>query len=369
MTEASGQEDIYHSGMSSRPDSAPPPAVPAAVAAGRVEELYEAHARLVRSVCRSLLRDRHDAEDAAQQTFLSAQRALANGSTPREPVAWLATIARNECLARVRERMREPLPVDAEPTATGADAYAAAVSNHEVATLREALADLPRAQREAILLRELRGFSYDEVARALSVTTAAVESLIFRARRTLQTRLSEALPAFSPVALFGRLFGSAGGDVVAPVAKVAVVGVGAALLAGGAAVGPHGLGLGTGTGTGKTHRSSPAVHDAAVPAVASLLPSPAVQRPSVEPTDTHAVERESSTPERASSDVAEGSGTESASPAEKETETASTPTAGSQVTQPAVASAGEPAEQAESGDRHASRDQPDPPDPPEPAGD
>ncbi len=106
-----------------------------------------------------------------QQTFLSAQRALVNGSSPREPAAWLATIARNECLARVRERMREPLPVDAEPTDFGADAYSAAVSRYEVATLREALADLPRAQREAILLRELRGLSYDEVARALSVTT------------------------------------------------------------------------------------------------------------------------------------------------------------------------------------------------------
>lgn len=205
-----------------------------------VEKLYAAHARLVRSVCRSLLRDREEADDALQQTFLSAQRALANGSSPREPAAWLATIARNECFARVRERMREPLPVDAEPTEFGADAYAAAVSRYEVATLREALADLPRAQREAILLRELRGLSYDEVARALSVTTAAVESLIFRARRTLQGRLSEALPALSPVALLARLFGCGGGDSIAPaVAKVAAVGVGATIIAGGAALSPR----------------------------------------------------------------------------------------------------------------------------------
>jgi RNA polymerase sigma-70 factor (ECF subfamily) len=208
-----------------------------------VEELYTAHARLVRSVCRSLLRNREDAEDAVQQTFLSAQRALANGSSPREPAAWLATIARNECFARVRERMHEPLPVDAEPTEFAADAYAAAASRYEVATLREALADLPRAQREAILLRELRGLSYDEVARALSVTTGAVESLIFRARRTLQGRLSEALPGLSPVALLARLFGCGGGDSVAPaVAKVAAIGVGATILAGGGALSPRAIG-------------------------------------------------------------------------------------------------------------------------------
>jgi RNA polymerase sigma-70 factor (ECF subfamily) len=209
-----------------------------------VEELYTAHARLVRSICRSLLRDRNEAEDAVQQTFLSAQRALANGSSPREPAAWLAVIARNECLARVRERMREPLPVDEEPTEHGADAYSAAVGRYEVATLRAALADLPRAQREAIILRELRGLSYDEVARALSVTTGAVESLIFRARRTLQVRLSEALTALSPVSLLGRLFGG-GGELTGPAAaKVVAIGAGAAILAGGAVVGPHAFGLG-----------------------------------------------------------------------------------------------------------------------------
>jgi RNA polymerase sigma-70 factor (ECF subfamily) len=264
--------------------------------AQRVEELYTAHARLVRSVCRSLLRDRNEAEDAVQQTFLSAQRALANGSSPREPAAWLATIARNECLGRVRELMREPLPVEREPTEFGADAYAAAASRYEVATLREALADLPRAQREAILLRELRGLSYDEVARALSVTTAAVESLIFRARRTLQVRLSEALPALSPVALLGRLFGSGAGDAAPAVAKVAAIGVGATILAGGAAVGPQAFGLGH--GATKTLHVAPPV---------SRKPAHVWLETSREPAETQPVEREPAAAESTSSDAVERS--------------------------------------------------------------
>ena len=194
--------------------------------AARVEQLYASHAALVRSVCRSLLRDRSEAEDAVQQTFLSAQRALVNGSSPRDEAAWLATIARHECLARVRARMREPLPLELELEMgdAGSDAHTAAVRRHEAVELREALAELPAQQRAAILLREVRGLSYQEVASSLSVTTAAVESLLFRARRSLQTRLREALAAVSPV---GWLRDQLDGGLAGPAAaKVAAVGVG-----------------------------------------------------------------------------------------------------------------------------------------------
>ena len=313
MREASGLGRVYDSAMGSAPDPERQFPAPAGVAR-RVEELYTAHARLVRSVCRSLLRDRNEAEDAVQQTFLSAQRALTNGSSPREPAAWLATIARNECLARVRERMREPLPVDAEPTEFGADAHSAAVSRYEVATLREALADLPRAQREAILLRELRGLSYDEVARALSVTTAAVESLIFRARRTLQGRLREALPALSPIAFLGRLLGAGGGDTVAPavVAKVAAIGVGAAILAGGAALGPRAFGVGH-PATKVWHAAAPA-HVRAAPRVSMGIWSA--------PAQTHRTEREATAVESvSSSDISEISSPETSQPETSRPET------------------------------------------------
>ena len=80
-------------------------------AAARLAELFEEHAPLVLGLCRGLLRDATEAEDAAQQTFLSAYRSLLAGTAPREPAAWLATIARNECRTRARDRMREPLPL------------------------------------------------------------------------------------------------------------------------------------------------------------------------------------------------------------------------------------------------------------------
>jgi DNA-directed RNA polymerase specialized sigma24 family protein len=59
---------------------------------------------MVYAVCRLNLRDRHDAEDATQQTFLSAYRSLLGGREPNDPPAWLATIARNECSRLRRQR-------------------------------------------------------------------------------------------------------------------------------------------------------------------------------------------------------------------------------------------------------------------------
>ena len=213
----------------------------------------------MRSVCRGLLRDRVEAEDAMQQTFLSAQRALLNGSSPRDEAAWLATIARHESLARVRGRMREPLPVDVDEHEVAApDAHAAALRRHEAGELRDALAELPPQQREAILLRELRGLSYQEVAAALSLTTSAVESLLFRARRSLQARLQEALASLSPAALVQSLRGVGSGVAAPAAAKVAAVGLGAALFAGGA-LGPKVLGLGH-VSKPATHAARPVVH-------------------------------------------------------------------------------------------------------------
>ncbi|MER3408847.1 MAG: hypothetical protein C4306_01805, partial [Thermoleophilia bacterium] len=72
-------------------------------------ELYDRHGRTILGLCRLLLRDPAEAEDAAQQTFLSALASLRSGTVPRHPAAWLATIARNECWERIQRRMRQPL--------------------------------------------------------------------------------------------------------------------------------------------------------------------------------------------------------------------------------------------------------------------
>jgi RNA polymerase sigma-70 factor (ECF subfamily) len=151
--------------------------------------LFEVHGRTVYGLCRLLLRDPSDAEDAAQQTFLSAYRALVSGVVPRDPGAWLATIARNECRNRVRLRMREPLALEAAFIGATEPLEETAARSAQIAELKVALLDLPQKQREAVLLRDVYGLRYGEIATAIGATRPAVEALLFRARRRLQGRL------------------------------------------------------------------------------------------------------------------------------------------------------------------------------------
>ena len=160
-------------------------------AADALAALYRDHARLVGGICRGMLRDPEEAADAAQQSFLAAHRSLLAGTTPQEPAAWLATIARNECRMRIRKRMAAPLTValDPELDGHGDTTHQAAVERASMSELREAVAELPARQREALLLREVQGLSYDEVARTMDVSPPSVEALLWRARKTVAGRL------------------------------------------------------------------------------------------------------------------------------------------------------------------------------------
>ena len=178
-------------------------------------------------LCRILLRQPEEAEDAVQQTFLSAYRSLLNGVEPRHPAAWLATIARNECRARIEQRMREPLlDPEAEPASPLPDPVAAAAARADLGSLWLAIANLPRRQRKALVLREFSGLSYGELAVALGVSEPTVESLLFRARRNLRRRLRPAASfAFAPLtAIREALMGWGVAKVASGVAVIAVAG-------------------------------------------------------------------------------------------------------------------------------------------------
>ena len=221
-----------------------------------------------------LLRDHSEAEDAAQQTFLSAYRGLLAGSEPRYPAAWLATIARNECWGRIQQRMRQPLhePVVEETAATTPGPLDTAIQRADLAALLTAIGELPRQQRDALLMREFSGLSYRELAQALSVSEPAVESLLVRARRELRVRLRPAYAAcLAPVLfvrdLFSRL-GAGGESTLGAVAKLASLPLAAKLAAGIATIGL----VGGAVATGDRHF---------VEAVSAGTPQPVATRPSV----------------------------------------------------------------------------------------
>ncbi|HEX4931043.1 MAG TPA: sigma-70 family RNA polymerase sigma factor [Gaiellaceae bacterium] len=172
------------------------PSRPSPGAAGaQLGELYADHSRLVYGICRMLLRDPDEAEDATQQVFLSAYKNLLTGTRVRDPAAWLGTIARNASRRRATARMHEPLAMDEQPTLVSPAADVQASGREEASALYAELAALPAKQREAVVLRDLYGLRYDEVAAALGTSRPAVEALLFRGRRRLKVRLRPGLAA------------------------------------------------------------------------------------------------------------------------------------------------------------------------------
>jgi RNA polymerase sigma factor (sigma-70 family) len=154
--------------------------------------LYERHAAKIQSYCQHQLGSREEAEDAVQTTFMNAFRALGRGVVPEAESAWLFKIAENVCLSRRRSSWRRgkiESPSDfgvIEEIIPGPNRQ-----RDELIGIEDALASMPEQQRRAILLREWQGLSYREVAEELEISQSAVETLIFRARRSLAQGLEQ----------------------------------------------------------------------------------------------------------------------------------------------------------------------------------
>jgi RNA polymerase sigma factor (sigma-70 family) len=166
-------------------------AAPADARADReFERLYREHVKDVYRYVLAVLRNQADAEDVTQTTFLNAYRALQRGERPQKPQNWLVSIAHNVCRMRFRESARRPQEVALEPSLIGTTVDDDAPSADEI---RQALAHLSFNQRSALILREVGGRSYAEIADILGISDAAVETLIFRARRALREQLEGTL--------------------------------------------------------------------------------------------------------------------------------------------------------------------------------
>src|SRR5579864_1118048 len=158
------------------------------------QALYERHATQIFRYCLHQLGSREEAEDAVQSTFLNAFRGVKRGIVPEHESAWLFKIAENVCLSRRRStwrrgRVESPTDFEVVEELTPAPSRLA----DELVGLQDVLEQMPESQRRAILLREWQGLSYREIAEELGLTQAAVETLIFRARRSLAQGLEQHL--------------------------------------------------------------------------------------------------------------------------------------------------------------------------------
>ena len=154
------------------------------------ERLYRKHAGDVYRYALVVLRNQADAEDVTQTTFLNAYRAMEKGERPRSPENWLIAIAHNVCRQRFRQSQRRPTEVVYEDELAETIVEEEALSAEDI---RRALGHLAFNQRSALVMRELEGRSYQEIAEILGVSLSAVETLIFRARRALREQLEEGI--------------------------------------------------------------------------------------------------------------------------------------------------------------------------------
>jgi RNA polymerase sigma factor (sigma-70 family) len=155
------------------------------------ERMYKRHVGDVYRYALAVMRNPADAEDVTQTTFLNAYRSFVEkGNRPEKPQNWLIAIAHNVCRQRFRQSARRPSEVAFE------DDIADTLVDDDMPSgedIRRALSHLGFNQRAALVMRELEGRSYAEIAEILDLSTSAVETLIFRARRALREQLEGSL--------------------------------------------------------------------------------------------------------------------------------------------------------------------------------
>ena len=150
------------------------------------EVLLERYRPRLLAFCSNMLRSPEDAEDVMQEVMVSVHRAIRADERPILAKPWLYRIARNRCLNHMRRTHPVALDTVDEFTAPGAVSAPEAVERSE--HLREIVADvkrLPESQRTALLLREMEGLAYAQIADILDSTVPSVKSLLVRARMGL----------------------------------------------------------------------------------------------------------------------------------------------------------------------------------------
>jgi RNA polymerase sigma-70 factor, ECF subfamily len=160
------------------------------------------HADALYGAALRMTRDRHDAEDLLQETYLKAFRAYPRFEEGTNLRAWLFRILTNTYISTYRKRQRSPLETDLDDVedlylyrrlaASGLNRSAedAALERLTAPEVLEALDELPEQFRLAVLLSDVEQFSYKEIAEITDVPIGTVMSRIHRGRKALQKALA-----------------------------------------------------------------------------------------------------------------------------------------------------------------------------------
>lgn len=162
------------------------------------EDLVIAHQHRVFGVAIRILGNRAEAEDLAQEVFLRVHRAIGEFRGEAKLSTWLYAIASRLCLNRLTSGERRIARHGDEELARLASAAGSPVEEAErselEAALHRAIGELGEERRIVVVLRDLEGLSYEEIAEALELELGTVRSRLHRARMDLREKLERFLP-------------------------------------------------------------------------------------------------------------------------------------------------------------------------------
>jgi len=156
--------------------------------------LVERYMRTAYAVALSVTKSHEDAEDAAQEAFVVALERLDDCRSPEKFGGWLLTIVRNRArnlLRRETIRATDPVPETASTGRPGPDREAETAELRSL--LRDAIGELPEAQRVVLVLHDLEGWKHREIAEHLGLPAGTVRSHLHHARRGLRRLLGATL--------------------------------------------------------------------------------------------------------------------------------------------------------------------------------
>lgn len=164
--------------------------------------LVEKYGGRIARLVRGFVRNEQDAQDVVQDAFVKAFARLDRFDGRSAFFTWLYRIAANTAMDHNKKVRRRPAPLPLEtpredeegrtgisPAAPGPSPAEGAMTSELRLRIDEAMEGLPEVFREVVILREMEGLSYDDMARALGVSRGTVESRLFRARERLRARL------------------------------------------------------------------------------------------------------------------------------------------------------------------------------------
>ena len=160
----------------------------------RFEEIALPHLAAAYNLARWLVHNEHDAEDVVQESYLRAFKFF-SGYYGGDSRAWLLTIVRNTCYTWLQQnralRLAEPIEDKLDEVGLDlADPEILLLQSIDSQMVRQALQELPIEFREVVVMREMEGLSYKEIANIVDIPMGTVMSRLARGRKRLQTLLA-----------------------------------------------------------------------------------------------------------------------------------------------------------------------------------